>query len=373
MIYLDNAATTSPKPQSVINSVSNAMRKYSINSGRGGYKTARDTEEMIYSVRDTVATFLDAESAENVVFTQNCTTALNIALFGLLKSGDHVVISPFEHNAVLRPLNQLAQIGVEYTIADCVADMDNCKKAFERCIRKNTVAVVCTHASNVCGAVLPLSELSDLCREYGLHFIVDGAQTAGILPISVQKSKIDCLAVATHKGLYAPTGTGLLVTDSTPNPLIYGGTGGDSMSPTQPKEIPERYESGTLNPVMIAGIGAGVKFVSPMQEQIYKHEMRLLKIVENEFKKNSSIKTYTIPNAKIVPVLSFNVEDKTSSEVAMLLDRYGIAVRAGLHCAPLAHKTLGTLDRGTVRFAPSVFTTDSEIEYFLKCISKISK
>ena len=369
MIYLDNAATSSPKPNSVVTAVGNAIRNFSANPGRAGHKAAQSALDKVYSARLAAAEFFNAPSAENAVFTPNCTTALNIAIQGTLSNFDHAIISPFEHNAVVRPLYAL---GLQYDVAEFSPDAEKMVENFERLIRLNTKAIICTHASNVFGFKMPIEPLGEMCKKYGLKFIVDAAQTAGIFPIDMQKMGISTLCVAAHKGLYAPVGAGLMITDGTPKPLIFGGTGGDSLSPKLPDYPPEKYEAGTLNIPTIAGIREGINFVKRNGENMRKKEMRQILHAEQTLAKMPNVILYTNrKNADFAPVLSFNIKDKHSVEVAKLLDNYGICVRSGLHCAPLAHKTMGTLDTGTVRIAVSAFTKDNEIDYFLRTVRKI--
>lgn len=372
-VYLDNAATTSPKPRSVINATRNALMNLSANPGRGGHRMAMAANEMIYSVREQVSDFFNAESALNVVFVPNCTTALNTAIFGILSDGGHAIISPFEHNAVLRPLTALSARGVQYDIASYSADDDITVKNFENLIRNNTRAIICTHASNVFGMVLPIEKLGNLCKSYGIYFIVDAAQTAGILDIDVMKMNIGALAVAAHKGLYAPTGAGLLITDGAPKPLIFGGTGGDSRRRYLPDYPPDKYESGTLNTASIKGIGAGISFVKSRRNRYLKNEHRQINYVNRVLSQTQNVILYSDTSAgNFVPVLSFNIKNLHSEQVAKQLDSFGICVRAGLHCAPLAHEHMGTADIGTVRVAVSAFTTDNEIDYFLRCVKIIA-
>ena len=371
MIYLDNAATSSPKPNSVATAVSGAIRNYSANPGRAGHKAAQSALDAVYSARQAAAEFFNAPTAENAVFTPNCTTALNIAIQGTLSNTDHAIISPFEHNAVVRPLYAL---GLSYDVAEFSSDAEKMLENFHRLIRPNTKAIICTHASNVFGIKMPIEALGELCKKYGLKFIVDAAQTAGIFPIDVQEMGISTLCIAAHKGLYAPVGAGLMITDATPKPLIFGGTGGDSLSPMLPDYPPEKFESGTVNIPTIVGIHEGIKFVKRNGENMRKKEMRQILHAEQTLSKMPSVTVYTDrKNADFAPVLSFNVNGMHSVDVAKMLDRHGICVRAGLHCAPLAHKTMGTLDTGTVRAAVSAFTKDNEIDYFLQTVKKISK
>lgn len=371
MIYFDNAATTGKKPKQVLAAVENALKYYSANPGRSGHTLAQKTAEKVFEVRQKAADFFGLEGAENVVFTLNCTHAINYILKGILRKGDHVIISNLEHNAVVRPL---VKIGVNYSEA-AVDFLDNSKTVneFKRLIKPNTKLILCTAASNVWGRVLPLGELGKICREKGILFAVDGAQGAGVLPINMQKMNIDFLCVATHKGLYAPMGTGMLLCRKPiENTVLEGGSGTNSIELFQPKEFPERLECGTLNVPGILGIGAGLDYIKKIGvEKIYKHELDLIHHLYNGFQNIEGIKLYTpYPEMqKFAPVLSFNYFDFHSEKVAGNLSKLGFAVRGGLHCAPLAHKALGTINSGAVRVSVATFNKKSEIDEFLYCFS----
>lgn len=377
MRYLDNAATTFPKPPQVVFAANHCLKNYSANPGRAGHSLSLKAAEVVYNSRKKCAAFFGCKNVENVVFTLNCTTALNIVLKGVLDRGDHVVCSCFEHNAVIRPLNALKELGVEYDIAHAFIDNDDATvNAFEALIKDNTKMIVCTHASNVFGAIMPIEKLAKLCKNYGILFVVDAAQTAGVLPINVEGMGIDYLCVAAHKGLYSPMGTGILIANKPINKtLIEGGTGSMSILEKQPDILPDRFESGTINLSGVAAISAGVDFVDFRGiDKIYKREINLVQYMYRNLIKIKNVILYTpYPKTnRFVPLVSFNVRGVHSEEVAEELNKYGIAVRAGLHCAPLAHKTVGTIDTGTVRVAPSVYTSLNDIEYFLKCIKKIA-
>ena len=378
MRYFDNAATTFPKPPQVVIASNNCLKNFSANPGRAGHSLSIRAAEAVYNSRKKCAEFFGCKSPENVIFTLNCTTALNFVLKGVLCKGDHVICSCFEHNAVLRPLNALKDIGVEYDVAHAFVDNEDATiNAFEALIKDNTKMIVCTHASNVFGMVMPIERIAKLCKNYGILFLVDAAQTAGVLPINVEKIGIDYLCVATHKGLYSPMGTGVLIANKPiDKTIIEGGTGSMSIMANQPEILPDKFESGTLNLSGIAAISAGIDFVnSKGLNKIYKNELALMQSLYRNLEKNKSIVLYTpIPKFNsFVPLLSFNIKGMHSEEVAEKLNDYGIAVRAGLHCAPLAHRTMGTIKSGTVRVAPSVYTTYNDIEYFLNCIKKITK
>ncbi len=380
MIYLDNAATTFPKPAQVAVAMNRAMSKYGANPGRSGHDLSMAAAEEIYRCRETVADFFRADGPECVVFTLNCTQALNMVLKGFVKPGDHIVTSCLEHNAVSRPLQTLAhRVNVSFTEAQVTpGDNDATVDAFRQALKPNTSLIVCTHASNVWGIRLPVERIAALGREYGIPILVDAAQTAGVLPIDLADSGIDFLCTAGHKGLYGPMGTGILIAKNGEmlQTMIEGGTGTESASYLQPKTMPEHLESGTPNLAGIAGLRAGISFVRQKTVPvIFNHEMRLIAMLYDALAQNESITLYT-PKPDLlhcVPVLSFNIAGKESEWVGQKLNRAGIAVRAGLHCAPAAHKTMGTLQGGAVRIAPSVFTNESEVKRFLQTVSEITK
>lgn len=377
MIYLDNAATTYPKPASVQNTVQIALKKYGANPGRAGHAMSLAAAEEIYRCRTAAADFFKAPGPECVAFTLNCTHAMNYVLKGLLKPGDHVVTSSLEHNAVMRPLQKLSENGVMFTVAKVFpGDNDATLNAFRNAIRENTKLIVCTHASNVWGIRLPVERIAALGHLYNIPIVVDCAQSAGVLPIDMAESGFDYLCVAGHKGLYGPMGTGMLVTPNGSNleTIIEGGTGTSSSSMEQPQTMPDRMESGTQNMPGIAGLLAGIEFVKSRGiPNIYRHEMSLIKYLYKKLSENKNIKLYTDePDwPYFVPVLSFNVNDLPSETVSQKLNAAGIAVRAGLHCSPVAHESMGTLKQGTVRVSPSAFTTMNEMNALVAAVHKI--
>lgn len=379
MIYLDNGATTFPKPQSVINSVNLALRNYGANPGRGGHRLAIKASEMVYETRKSLADFFKISDPSNVIFTHNCTEALNFVIKGLVKSGEHIVISSLEHNAVSRPVEKLKSKNVSYTIAEVVeGDNEQTLSNFRNAIRENTKLLVCTYASNVFGIKVPVERICAMCHQYGILTCVDAAQASGIIPIDLSDSSIDYLCVAGHKGLYAPMGTGALIIncETIPDSLVEGGTGSNSQNLVQPDILPDKFESGTPDFTGIVGLKSGIDFVNrrgPLN--IYHHEISLIKRAYNSLKSMKNVKLYTDePNMNYyAPVLSFNIEGKDSETVSDILStRYNIATRAGLHCAPLAHKSLGTFDIGTVRVVPSVFTTNNDINSLINAVYKIN-
>lgn len=378
MIYFDNAATSGKKPQEVIKAVEKCLKELSANPGRGGHTLSVSASEAVFSARKKIADFFGVNREERVIFTPSCTHGLNYAIKGVMRKGDHIIISSMEHNAVARPVETLKRMGAEVDIAEIIfGDINATVRSFERHMKKNTRAVVCLHASNVTGEVFPIKEIGEICRKNNVLFIVDGAQTAGILPINCEKMCIDFLSVAPHKGLYAPMGTGILIANSDiPFTIIEGGTGVASALPYQPDEYPERMESGTVNLPGIMGISAGIDFINQKgMKKMYNYEMELMRRLYKELSKMTGVIIYSPPpeTDKAVPVLSFNLMDKNSEDVANRLNSLKFAVRPGLHCAPFAHKRLGTLSRGTVRVSPSVFNNMREIDMFLESVERINK
>lgn len=375
MIYLDNAATTFPKPQSVYNIWQRAMSVYGANPGRSGHAFSVKTAEAVYHAREICAEFFGAE-VENTVFTLNCTAALNFAIKGIARRGCHFIMSDLEHNAVSRPVYAAArEIGGNCTIFETTDDDEQTVKNAERAIRKNTVALVCTAASNVIGRRNPISQLAEICRKHNICFIVDAAQGAGVLPLNI-KSGINILCAAGHKGLYGPMGTGLMITDGKfpLKTIIEGGTGSASESIIQPDFTPDRFESGTINTAGVIALGAGVEFVKmKTPEVIYMHEISLCRKFCKGAKQLGNITLYNDINERnfqmYAPVVSFNIGNLSSSDGAAMLSENGFFLRAGLHCAPLCHKKIGTIDGGTIRFSPSAFNTEREVDLLLKTIA----
>ncbi|MBO5725444.1 MAG: aminotransferase class V-fold PLP-dependent enzyme [Clostridia bacterium] len=374
MIYLDNAATSGIKPSRVIGAVEYALKKYSANPGRSGHRLSMNAALAVYNAREKIKEMFGATQVENVAFTLNCTHALNCVIKGALSYGDHVIVSDLEHNAVMRPLEKLKNEGkITYTVAKSVENDDNATlENFKNCITTNTKLIICTHASNVFGCVMPIEKIGNLCKEYGLFFAVDAAQSAGVLEIDMQKMHIDYLCIAAHKGLFAPMGTGVLIAEKPlKHTVLEGGTGTDSFNLEQPTVMPEMLESGTINLPGICGISAGVDFIKTRGiRNIYLHEFNLCKYL---FEQLSSCKNIQLYNKdfelfKKVPVLSFNVLGYDSNEISMRLNEYGIAVRSGFHCAPSAHIKYGTDKQGTVRVSPGILTKREDIDYLLKIL-----
>ncbi len=373
MIYFDNAATTGKKPAGVIRAVDSALREFSANPGRSGHTPSLKAADAVYTAREKAAEFFGASGAENVVFTLNCTHSINCVIKGVLNKGEHAVTSSLEHNSVVRPLIK-EEIPFD-TAYVSLTDDDATLRDFERKIRLNTRLVICTGASNVLGKTLPIAEIGALCKKKGVLFAVDAAQIAGVMPINMREMNIDYLCVAPHKGLYAPMGIGVLICEKPiENTIIEGGTGTNSTQLFQPESLPERLESGTVNVPEIMGLSAGIDYVKGIGiKKIYTHEMNLIRYLYKELSKIDRVQLYT-PEPKdgtYAPVISFNVYGKTSAEVSQYLNDKGIAVRGGLHCAPFAHRQIGTLDIGAVRVSVSAFNTLAEITSLIKAIKQI--
>lgn len=372
-IYFDNAATTFPKPSCVCACVCRAINSLGGNPGRGGHSFSRASSEVIFNCREEVASLFSA-SPENVVFTQNCTHALNSAIKGVCSKDDRIVISSMEHNSVARPCYRLACEGAQVEVATVGRSDDETLANFERLITDGTKCVICTAASNVTGRIMPLREIASLCRKAGACFIVDAAQAAGSVPISLDDG-INFICCAGHKGLYGPTGTGLLVSDGKylPDTIVEGGTGATSLELEQTPDMPERLESGTLNTVGICGLLSGVRFIKRVGiSRIYDHERLLCDILLDGLKRIDGVTVYR-RGESFVPIVSFNIAGFDPTALATALDGEGFALRGGLQCAPLAHHTLGTLPAGTLRFSPSCHNTPKEVVMLINTLKKFSK
>ncbi|HWQ30103.1 MAG TPA: aminotransferase class V-fold PLP-dependent enzyme [Negativicutes bacterium] len=379
-IYLDNAATLYPKAPGVGDAVQHFIDDIGCNVKRGIYKSSVSAEEVVFNTREQLCRLFNFNKAENVIFTQNITQSLNFILKGYLKPGDHCIVSSMEHNAVMRPLTQLQETGVEFSRIVC--DSSGRLKPLDILgeIKENTRAVIITHSSNVCGTVLPLEEVGRLCAEKGLAFIIDSAQTAGVFKLDFQKLNASAIAFTGHKGLMGPQGIGGFVIDDrlaeAMSPLVTGGTGSLSDSEEQPEYMPDKFESGTPNLPGIFGLNAALKYLESVGTQgILDKEMELT----GEFLKGiSDMKAVRLAgiNGTIgrTAVVSLDFKGWDNAEIAYELDsKYGIATRCGLHCAPSAHKTLDTFPQGTVRFSFSHFNTMEEIRYAIDAINKIIK
>lgn len=376
MIYLDNGATSFPKPPAVSAEMAACMRRYAANAGRGSHRLSVYAAEKIWETRELLARLFHVRAPERIVFTQNCTDSLNIGLKGLLEVGDDLVISNMEHNSVYRPSLALSKKGVRTLFAEAEADGTITPEAVLRQITPRTRMICLQHASNVGGGINPIGEIGRMARECGILFMVDAAQTAGTVPIDVERDCIDLLAFPGHKGLLGPQGIGgLYIREGIlPKTLREGGTGSFSESVEMPAFLPDRLEAGTVNLPGIVGLSGGVRFVlSKGVSNIERHEKRLCAQFIRAMK--------TVPGVRVlgpetpenrVGVVSLSIKGRDVGEIARLLDqKYGIATRAGLHCAPLAAAHFGVLEEGSLRFSPGVFTTPSEMEYAARAMREI--
>ena len=379
IIYFDNAATSWPKPPEVSAAMQKFMKKIGANPGRSGHRLSVEAARIIFNTREKLAQLFNIDDPLRIVVTKNATEGLNIAVSGLLKSGDHVITSSMEHNSVMRPLRAKLHRGVELTVIPCdrkgLIDPAHVNGA----VKKNTRAIFMTHASNVTGTIMPVADIGRIARECNLVFCVDAAQTAGSYPIDVVKMNIDLLAFTGHKSLFGPSGTGgIYIREGLENkiePLCVGGTGSRSEVEEQPDFMPDRYEAGTPNTVGIAGLQAGVDFVlSKGVSEIKNKEDSLVKMFMDGVRDVPGIMIYGKTNAQErTPVVSFNIEGMDPAAVALELDdRFNIMARSGIHCAPSAHKTIGTYPQGTVRFSFSYFNTQEQIAKAIDAIYQIA-
>ena len=374
-IYFDNAATSSPKPPEVLERVSAALTEFNANPGRSGHSAALSAAREVLSARERLASLMNAGEETNIAFAFNCTDALNLAIKGALRYGDHVITTQLEHNSVLRPINALAVRGrISLSIVSPRADGFVDPEDIRASIRKNTRLIAVTHASNVTGAIQPVAAIGELARREGILYLIDGAQAIGATPVNVRALSCDLYAFPGHKSLLGPMGTGGLYIRPgvVLRTLREGGTGTDSESMLQPDERPERYESGTLNLPGIAGLGAGCAFVAKRVSAIMSHERELTGALYEGLSAIRGAEIYSPrEEAARAGIVSFNLPGMTSSDVADRLGRMGIAVRGGLHCAPGAHRFLGTLRRGAVRASVGYANTFEEVDAFLNAVNAI--
>lgn len=378
LIYLDNAATSHPKPETVYRAVDRALRM-GASPGRGGHQQALSAERLVFETRELLAELFNAMNSERFVFTPNATTAINQALFGLLSAGDRVVTTSLEHNAVTRPLRALQDRGVEVikVAADPVSGVVSAESLRAACLTAKTRLLLMNHCSNVYGAVQPIEGMGDWCHQHDILFMVDGSQSAGCLPIDFKALAVDLFAAPGHKSLLGPQGTGFLyVAESLElTPLIYGGTGANSHSDLPPEELPERLECGTFNLPGLAGLKTSIEFIMQVGiEQIRQHELQLLEKLLHGLRQINAITLYGPADLQLRgAAVSFNIEHKDPAEIGFMLDQEeNISVRTGLHCAPDAHRSIGTYPQGTVRVSPGFFTTERDIERFLQKILRLA-
>jgi cysteine desulfurase family protein len=387
MIYFDNAATSWPKPPQVGKAMVTFLDDVGANPGRAAHRRAVESARIVYDAREAVAELFNAPDPLRVVFGANATEALNLALFGYLRPGDHVITTHMEHNSVMRPLRALERQceqgsgGVDLTVVRCSPEGFLDPADVEAAIQPGTVMIVLNHASNVVGTLLPVVEVGYIAREHDLLLLVDAAQTGGAYPIDVEAGRIDLLAFTGHKSLYGPMGTGGLVIGQRVDverlrPLKRGGTGSNSELEEQPDFLPDRYESGTVNAVGLAGLAAGVRWVSERGVgDIRAHETAMTQRLIDGLTRIEGVTVYGgLDAGRQTTTVSFNVAGMSCSDVGMRLDEeYGIMCRVGLHCAPAAHKTLGTFPDGTVRFSLSAFNTLEEVDEAVEAVGHLAQ
>ena len=374
MIYFDNAATTLHKPQEVIDAVIKAMTSMG-NAGRGNTSASMEASHIIFDTRENLAKLFNIKDSSRIAFTCNSTEALNIAIKGSLTTGDHVITTMLEHNSVLRPLYEMENKGVELSIiqADKLGNISY--DEIKSLIKNNTKSIVCTHGSNLTGNLVDIEKIGKICKEHNLLFIVDASQTAGVFPIDVEKMNIDILCFTGHKSLLGPQGTGgIFVKEGIDvTPLKSGGTGILTYSKTQPLIMPTHLEAGTLNGHGIAGLNAGIEFINKIgMKKIREKEENLMWRFYNKVKELPHIKIYgDFSKRERCPIVTLNIDNYDSGDITEELLNYGVATRAGGHCAPLMHEALGTIEQGAVRFSFGYFNTEEEVDEVIKIIKNI--
>ena len=379
-IYLDNASTTFPKAPTVATAMSDYITNRGININRGSYALAYDVEDIIYTTRQRLHPLFNGHDPAHVIFTQNVTMSLNMVIKGLLKAGDHVLVSSMEHNAVMRPLTQLLDKGITFDTIPCDSTGSIQMDSIEPLIRPNTVALIINHASNVCGTIQPLESIGPICKAHNLQFIVDAAQTAGVIPIDVKACHIDALCFTGHKGLLGPQGIGGIILTKemaqTLTPLIAGGTGSFSHLETMPTHMPDAFEAGTLNLPGIIGLNEGLAYIeSQGMENIHNHELALTQAFLEGLQSIDGINIVGKQNIQDrTAVVSITIDGMDPANIAYELEStYHIMTRVGLHCAPRAHQTLRTYPEGTVRFSFGYANTHKDVESALSALNTIVK
>ena len=374
-LFLDNAATSFPKPDSVYRAMDVALREIGVAPGRGGYQQSLAAARIVFAARSALAGFFGVSDSSRLIFTHSATESLNIAVSGLLKPGDHVVSSSMEHNALVRPLHLMRERGVEVSFVQADRDGTVPERAIARAMRRNTRLVALAHCSNVTGTVQPIGEIARTARQGGALFLLDAAQSAGYFPLDAEGMGIDLLAAPGHKGLYGPPGTGILAVAAglQLDPLLVGGTGGNASSPEQPLEMPERFESGTINTPGIAGLQAGLDFIlaTGIDQIRAKGKLLIAQLLEG-LRAIPGVVLYGPDRGERGSAVSFNLEGHDPATLGFLLDHdYDISVRVGLHCAPDVHRTIGSYPSGTVRVSPGYFNSEADIGCFLKALREI--
>lgn len=374
MIYLDNAATSWPKPREVIEAVREALEDYGANPGRSGHRLAIRAARAIYEAREALAEFFGAGDPDRIVLTKNVTEALNLVLYGFLRPGDHVITTSMEHNSVMRPLRDLERRGVELTVVRASPQGRLDPEEVRKAIKGNTRLIAMVHLSNVTGTLMPVKEVLGIAHGEGVPVLLDCAQSAGTLPIDLRELPVDFLAFTGHKALFGPQGTGGLYIrpglEDELGPLMRGGTGSKSEAEEQPEFLPDKYESGTPNTPGIAGLGAGVRFLlREGMERVAQRKKALTRMLVEGLREIKGLEVFGTLGEDHIGIVSFRVPGMSPSEVSALLDeRYGILSRPGLHCAPSAHRTLGTFPEGTVRFSVGYLNTEEEILEAVKAV-----
>ena len=376
MIYLDNAATSFPKPPAVVRAMAGTLQKLGGNPGRSGHTLSLCSGRIIQNCRELLASACGAPAAENVIFTSSCTEALNLAIRGMLHEGDEVICSHAEHNAVMRVLKGLEHQGairVRTLMPDSMGLIT--PESLRAAITPKTALCIICHASNVTGVIQPIRQLSDALKPYGVPLLVDAAQTAGVLDISLQSLGADMIAMPGHKGLLGPHGTGALILGPgmLPRPLVAGGTGSQSESMLQPAQLPDRYESGTLNLPGIAGLYAGARFALKHRAEIEEYENQLAQRLRMQLSPIRTLRILGHPSAPKVGVVSFVPSRMDAGALSDALNHAGFALRAGLHCAPGVHQWLGTLHTGACRASVGIYNTEEDVDRLSDCISSLLK
>ena len=379
MIYLDNAATSWPKPETVVRAMTNFMDNIGANPGRSGHRLSVEAGRIVNDARESVARLFNVRDPMRVIFGLNATDGLNLGIRGILRKGDHVITGSMEHNSVMRPLRELEQKGVELTVVQCSKEGFPAPQDVGDAMKKNTKLIVINHASNIVGSIAPIREIGKIAREHEILFLIDAAQTGGCIPIDMEADYIDLIGFTGHKGLLGPQGTGGLIIGERVGLKELtlqrsGGTGSKSEFENQPDFLPDKYESGTMNTVGLAGLTAGVEFVlSETVEKIHEKEMRLSKRFIEGATGIPDLGLYgCCDERRQTSTFSFNINGMSQSEAGFILDEeYGIMCRVGLHCAPTAHKTIGTFPDGTIRFGMGYFITEAEVEFALEALRRM--
>jgi cysteine desulfurase family protein len=379
-IYFDNAATTWPKPDAMIRAMVDYNNNVGANPGRSGHRLSVQASRIIFNTRETVASLIGAEDSHSVIFTRNATEGLNTIVRGLLKPGDHVITSRMEHNSVMRPLRAIEQEGIGLTLVPCSGTGSVSPDDIASSIRGNTKMIIITHASNVVGTIMPISDIANIAQSHGVVLCVDAAQTAGSVSLNVARDKIDILVFTGHKSLYGPQGTGGFYIrkglEKIVSPLERGGTGSKSEFEEHPDFMPDRFESGTPNTIGIAGLGAGAEHIAAIGvEAIRNKEINLTEMFLEGIGSIKGVRIYGDPDpTRRTSMVSFTIDGMSPSDITYSLDeRFSIMSRPGLHCAPSAHRSIGTFPQGTVRFSFGIFTTEEEIGTAVKAIEMISR